>query len=147
MTPADLAALRADLRHDIKSAGPDTKFRETVFAVPRGKLLALLDALDAAEKEAWADLADRQRAWKALGSPEGTYEMTCVERLIAERDRLRAENAALVNALRDVRLLINSPGHDECENPEDCPWQEQHVIIAKIDKALRAAETKEEEKP
>jgi outer membrane murein-binding lipoprotein Lpp len=53
--------------------------------------------------------ADDQRAWEALGKPEGTYSTTNVQRLCAEVERLRADMREAVELLGAFNFTI-APG-------------------------------------
>jgi hypothetical protein len=46
--------------------------------------------------------ADDQRAWEALGKPEGTHDTTNVQRLCAEVERLRADMREAVELIAQV---------------------------------------------
>ena len=68
--------------------------------------------------------ADDQRAWEALGRPEGTYDTTNVQRLCAEVERLRAD-------LREAMELLMAHGEPPKWMREErlCGWNRRYYAL------------------
>ena len=82
----------------------------------------LTDERDAARAQLHAD---DQRAWEALGRPEGTHETTNVQRLCAEVERLRAD-------LREAMALLRAYCKDRQNITDWRPiWERAFELVEK----------------
>lgn len=54
-------------------------------------------------------------------------------------------SSGLREALVELRKRLDLPGHAECPHPKECPWSDDHEMVAIIDRAL-AADAKEQTK-
>ena len=108
---AELLAARAEVERLREQLAHPPMQMVDIAALPN--LQGILDDLKSLKDCRKTNYDNENRAWEALGKPEGTHDTTNVQRLCAEVERLRGElreAVELLYTMRNVKLSLDDFG-------------------------------------